>query len=225
MPVATAHRQVATLVEQGYLAVSGVRRHIAGPRLLDMLFKLDQKQVIASCAAPVLHQLAVECGLVVQLGTLENDMVTYRLKAGQGEASLFTRVGMQLEAYCSGLGKVLLAYLPENELRAYLGTGPFPPLTAQTITNPDAIANELAKVRKQGFAIDQEEVSDGLVCVAVPIIGPDGRAVVAISTSKPRLASCQFQEMLPALKAAAAEIERRAFGSWACRDGKIPNFD
>lgn len=212
MPVATAHRQVATLVDQGYLALGPSGRHIAGPKLIGLLLRLDEKQIIANCAAPVLHRLAAESGTVMQLGTFENDMVTYRIKTGQGAGALFSRVGMQLEAYCSGIGKVLLANLTEERRRAYLSTGPFPALTAQTITDPQAIAVELARVRAQGYAIDAQEVADGLVCIAVPVTLPDGRVLAAISSSRFGEDSAAPLALLPALQAAAADIARIAFG-------------
>jgi len=129
MPVATAHRQAMSLVEEGYLARLRRGCHVAGPRLLRLLGQLNEKQVIANAAAPVLHRLASDLDCVVQLGTLEGDMVTYRIKTGEGAGDLFTKVGMQLEAYCSGIGKVLLAALPERDREEYLATGPFPALT------------------------------------------------------------------------------------------------
>lgn len=110
---------------EGYLAALGGGRHVAGARLLGLLHGLDEKQIIANVAAPLLHELAARVRSVVQLGTFENDMMTYRIKTGRGANALFTRVGMQLEAYCSGMGKVLMAHLPEAEREAYLASGPF----------------------------------------------------------------------------------------------------
>lgn len=184
MPAATAHRQVTTLVAEGYLAASGSGRHVAGARLLGLLHRLDEKQIFANVAAPLLHDLAARVRSVVQLGTLENDMVTYRIKTGRGAQALFTRIGMQLEAYCSGIGKVLLANLPEAEREAYLAGGPFVSLTERTIVDPDRLREELEAVRKQGFAIDDEEVAPGLRCMAVPLRSHDGKVLAAISVSQ-----------------------------------------
>ncbi|MDP3908517.1 IclR family transcriptional regulator [Novosphingobium sp.] len=212
VPAATAHRQIHSLVEQGYLARHGGGGHVAGPRLLALLGQLDEKQVIANAAAPVLHQLAADLGCVVQLGTLDGDMVTYRIKTGQGAGNLFTRVGMQHEAYCSGIGKVLLAHLPEDQQQTYLAGGPFPALTARTITDARALAAELHKVSEQGHAIDDGEVADGLICVAVPVHQPDGRVLAAVSISQSGAAVHPPAVLMPRLQAVAAEIERAAFG-------------
>lgn len=209
VPVATAHRQVASLVADGYLARQGRGFHVAGPRLLRLLGQLDEKQVIANCAAPILHRLASELACVVQLGTLEGDMVTYRIKTGEGAGDLFTRVGMQLEAYCSGIGKVLLAWLPAGEREAYLATGPFPPLTARTITEPDALRRELAQVREQGYAVDDGEIADGLLCIAVPVRSSDGRVLAALSASRgtAQIGSSPPEAILADMQLAAAQVE------------------
>jgi len=212
MPVATAHRQVATLVGEGYLAAGPGGGHVAGPRLLGLLHRLDEKQIVTNVAAPILHGLATELGLVVQLGTFENEMVTYRIKTGEAAGGLFTRVGMQLEAYCSGMGKVLLAHLPDYERRAYLANGPFVPLTSRTIVDPDRLEAELQRVLGEGFARDDEEISEGLRCLAAPIRKPDGHVLAAISVSQagPPFRHAE-EDLLPRLRAAALAIEQAAF--------------
>lgn len=218
MPVATAHRQVATLVAEGYLVVGPRGRHLAGPRLFGLLHRLDEKQIIVGCAAPLLHKLASDLGSVVQLGTFENDMVTYRIKTGEGASDLFTRVGMQLEAYCSGIGKVLLAHLPEGQLRAYLATGPFPALTKRTITDPEVLLAELKLVAERGYAVDDQEIAEGLYCLAAPLSGPDGRVLAAVSVSQMIDGMRPTSEVLPVLRQTAALIEQAAFGIRKARE-------
>ncbi|MCB4858023.1 IclR family transcriptional regulator [Sphingobium sp. PNB] len=214
MPVATAHRQVTTLVEEGYLTPVGRGRHVAGARLLRLLQRLDEKQLIVNVAAPAMHRLAVKARTIVQLGTLENDMVTYRLKIGQGAAGLFTRVGMQLEAYCSGMGKVLLAHLPRGERDAYLANGPFVALTPRTIVDAGALACELDLVARQGYAIDDGEIAEDLTCAAVPIRRPDGMVPAAISISQSLSArKIGHDEVIELLHATAREIEQVAFNA------------
>jgi DNA-binding IclR family transcriptional regulator len=212
-PVATAHRQVATLVAQGFLITVSHGRHIAGPRLRSLIARVDDKQMIANVAAPLLHRLAAATRAVVQLGTFENDMVTYRIKTGQGAHDLFTQVDMQLEAYCSGIGKVLLAHLPASEREAYLAGGPFVALTAQTITDPAALAGELARVAQQGFAEDRGEIDPDVFCLAVPIRRPDGSVPAAISASRLKSAThVRFETLQTSLRTTADAIEQAAFG-------------
>jgi DNA-binding IclR family transcriptional regulator len=214
VPVATAHRQIATLVEEGYLVRAGPG-HVAGPRLLGLSRTIDEKQVIASIAAPVLKVLASEIGGTVQLGTFENDMVTYRIKAGKGASGLFTRVGMQLEAYSSAIGKVLLAFLPAPERAAYLAGGPFVAMTGRTIVDPAALSRELDDTAHRGHAIDDREVVDDLVCLAVPIRAPDGSVPAAISVSRfsPEPSPGDRAAIVSRLQDAATQIERAVYGS------------
>jgi DNA-binding IclR family transcriptional regulator len=162
LPRATAHRQITTLVAEQFLARLPGGRLGAGARLLVLLQLVEGKQVVVAAAAPLLHRLAAKVGTIVQLGTLENDMVTYRIKTGRGAGDFFTKVGLQLEAYCSGIGKVLLAHLPEAERETYLAAGPFVALTPQTITDPGRLRAELQNVVAQGFAHDDEEIAIGL---------------------------------------------------------------
>jgi DNA-binding IclR family transcriptional regulator len=142
-------------------------------------------------------------------------MVTYRIKTGEGAGSLFTRVGMQLEAYCSGIGKVLLAHLPEAQRRAYFAGGPFVALTTRTITDPTELEDELERVRIRGYAIDDGEIADGLVCVAAPIQAPDGQVHAAISVSRTNSAdsSTGITDILECLRMTARQIEQAAFGA------------
>lgn len=154
---------------------------------------------------PAVEALAEDLGTTVHLGSFDGDMVTYRAKAGVSKGGLFTEVGGQLEAYCSGIGKVLLAHLPEDERNAYLANGPFVALTPHTITDPAELAHELDHVRSQGLAFDREEIEERLRCVAVPLFAPDGSVPLALSASFRNLA-----ENDGTLSAAAERLVRAA---------------
>lgn len=214
MPVATAHRQVTTLLAAGYLARLPGGALAPGHRLVRLLDRVDDKQVIVSAAAPVLNRLATTTGLIAQLGTLENDMVTYRIKAGEGAGGFFTKVGMQLEAYCSGIGKILLASLPDRDREAYLASGPFPALTKATITDPTRLRGELEQVARLGYAVDAGEIAENIACIAVPVRKPDGSVPAAISISRDLTAHGPWDEaaLLDLLMPAAAAIGHQAFG-------------
>ena len=213
LPKATAHRQVATLLKESYLRRLQNGRLVAGPRLMALVQAVDQKQVLIAAAVPVLHRLARKLRCVAQLGTLDNDMVTYRIKTGRGAGDFFTRVGLQLEAYCTGIGKVLLAHLPPDVREAYLATGPFPALTQRTITDPTELRTELANVVAKGYAVDNEEIADGLLCYAVPVRTAQGGVVAAISVSLAVGASHRDRvdpAILHAVMNAGREIEANA---------------
>jgi IclR family acetate operon transcriptional repressor len=221
IPKATAHRQVATLIAEGFLVRSPGGQFGPGQRLLDLLKLVDEKQLIVTAATPILRRLAKRLSCVVQLGTLENDMVTYRVKAGRRAGDLFTKVGMQLEAYCTGMGKVLIAHLKPADREAYLANGPFPALTENTITDPDALREELDRVKLRGFARDLEEMAEGLVCIAVPVFDTKMRVVAAISVSGSAcIDECLSEnELLRSLTLTAASITKQI--SEASRKGRI----
>lgn len=211
VPIATAHRQVVTLLDERYLTRLDDGKYSAGTRLLNLVALVDEKQIVANTAAAFLHELANEMDCVAQLGTLEEDMVTYRIKTGHGASGLFTKVDMQLEAYCSALGKVLLAWLPDAERAAYLSTGPFPGLTRQTITDPSLLEFELTGVRERGFAIDDGEIVETLFCVAVPIRKPDGTVPAAISASTLQGRRDDKDRIVAMLQSAAENIEANLY--------------
>ncbi len=182
LPIATTHRLVATLAEAGYLYRVRRGHYVAGPALLAMNAGVSPHVSAAEAARPVLAKLARSTGLTAHLGCLENNMVTYLVKEGS-HPDVFTREGIQLEAYCSGIGKILLAHLPKDEQAEYLENGPFIALTPRTITDPDALRAAFDRIREEGRAMDDEEVVSGLVCLAVPIIPKSGGVTFAISVS------------------------------------------
>lgn len=212
LPVATVHRHVSALVRQGLLAPLSYGRHFAGPRLRSLAPLLQETNVLTIVANEVLKDVADQTRCVVHLGTLDQSMVTYRVKVGRGSAKLFTRVGYQLEAYCSAIGKVLLATLPPEDLENYLAGGPFVALTKSTVTEPDVIRAELGRVARQGFAVDAGEIADGLRCVAVPVFNGAGKVVAAISASKyvPPEKEHEDQLLVAQLHAGAEVITRKA---------------
>ncbi|WP_257555252.1 IclR family transcriptional regulator C-terminal domain-containing protein [Sphingobium sp. CFD-2] len=94
-----------------------------------MLASVDPHHIHAEIARPLIRKLAKSVGHTVHLGVLEGDMTTYLVKEGRVDDGLLTREDMQLESYCSGIGKVLLAYLSEADRQRYLSGGPFVRLT------------------------------------------------------------------------------------------------
>ena len=212
-PVASLHRIVASLARGGYLSAVGRGRYGVGPALRALAEEALSAPALAALVRPELEALARRTRRIAHFGIFENDMVTYLVKAGRGGERLFTREGMQLEAYCSGIGKVLLAHLDEPERERYLAAGPFIALTPDTRTDPADLRLELERVRVQRFAIDAREVAPDLTCIAVPVASPDGRARAAVSLSTFGLHDASAEDALvAALHQTATAIERRMFG-------------
>lgn len=186
MSRAAVHRLVTTLEHTG--AVIRLRRnqYVLGLSLRQLVRTGDDASTLSSVVRPVARRLMRLLGEVVHLGTFDGDMVTYLVKEAPRRKSMVpTAEGTQLEAYSSGIGKVLLAHLPAEALERYLSDAPFIPLTERTITDPDTMRVALYHIRAQGYAMDDEEAVPGLTCLAVPILNPMGGAIAALSVSAP----------------------------------------
>lgn len=210
LPFSTAHRLTATLERQGMIQKESRGRYVAGPTMLAAARTLDEGRLVARLSRPVLAGLARRLKQTVHLGQLEDGMVTYLLKESHGPAATFTQEGMQLEAYCSGIGKVLLAHLDEDRRERYLADGPFVALTPSTIVKPSALRDHLAIVKAQGWAVDDSEVFETLKCVAAPLRCSDGTVVAAVSISSPAgLADDAYEHALVTLLEAVTTIEAK----------------
>jgi DNA-binding IclR family transcriptional regulator len=218
LPRSTLYRLVATLQDFGFITRLSRGVYDIGLPLVETLNAVAPGQHLARLSRPVLQGLADLCGATAHLGVLENDMVTYLVKVtGKGVAAdgVFTRENAQLEAYCSGIGKVLLAALPETACAQYLAAGPFVALTDQTITDREALRHCVAQVRQQDFAQDDGEVADDLFCLAVPVRRRDGSVHAAISISFQRATRPTRDIVLDLknLRLCAAELGARLGGS------------
>ncbi|WP_298199831.1 IclR family transcriptional regulator [Novosphingobium sp.] len=199
IPTATAHRQVKSLQKAGFLTSIRNGKYVIGPRMIKCIKSLTLIDVIKMVAIPILSELAGKLDCIVHLGTLDDDMITYLVKEGSNSDGLFTKRGMQLEAYCSAMGKVLLADLPEKNRELYISSGPFPALTEKTITSGEDLRAQLRTVRSQGYAIDDGEIVGDLRCIAVGIRLPGEPACAAISVSRTSSASLTDHEISTAL--------------------------
>jgi len=208
MPDATMYRLLATLRDQGLLQLAHRGHYVAGPQLLCLNSYLQPSRIFAELARKRLTDLSFACGSIVHLGMFEDDMVTYLVKEGPDKGALFTREGMQLEAYCTGIGKVLLADLPPRQQAKYLASGPFVSLTPKTNVDVSKLRRELAEVKIQGFAIDNREISPNLSCIAVPV--PSGNAPLSLGMSVSRLDSdndpSEETELIALMRDAARDI-------------------
>lgn len=184
LPLATAHRLAATLEADGYIDRQHKGCFLPGPMLNNLLqSRLTLEQQIAVRLRTPLKRVAQRYGIFMHFGIFEDGMVTYLVKENGGNADLFTAESMQLEAYCSAIGKVLLANLSDDQLDLYLDAGPFVALTSNTITQPAEIRRELGIVRAERMAFDRYEIREDLFCLAVPIQKSDGTAIGGLSAS------------------------------------------
>lgn len=142
---------------------------------------------IRQLALPFLEELVRKCDETVHLVVLDHGEALYVDKIeGEKAVRVVSRVGLRLPAHCSGVGKVLLAALPGATLEKIIRERGLPRFTNNTITDSEDLKAELARVRKRGYAIDNEEIEDGLKCVAAPVRNSNDQVIAAISISGPK---------------------------------------
>jgi len=180
-------RVLSTLKAAGFLEkdpLSGKYR--LGLKILDLAGRVWGRHDIRQIATPYMEELARETSEIIHLAVLDGSDLVYLEKKGQGQVlTVATRVGGRNPAYASSMGKILLADLSENELKAILGRGKLKKLTPNTIDEIPKLIEELARIREQGFAVDNEETFQGIRCVGAPIRDAGGKVVAAVSVTVP----------------------------------------
>ena len=210
MPRSTAYRIAATLERSGLVTRLRRGHYLPGPSLIRLARPDSVPRILKAIGRPIVKKLATDTGCTAHVGIFENGMVTYLLKAGRAGQDIFTREGTQLEAYCTGIGKVLLAALPASVREEYLKSGPFVQLTARTLTDPKQLRSALTGVADRGYAEDDAEMDSDLRCLAVPVLlGGDVIAALSISTRSADEDSHALLVHLDILRSAAHSLSRR----------------
>jgi IclR family transcriptional regulator, pca regulon regulatory protein len=215
----TAHRYVATLAALGYLQQDlPTRKYRLGPRVLDLGFSAINSMELRQIAAPHLQQLSDETGHTVNMAILDGNEIVYiercrSSRLGQREIDLNLHVGSRLPAHCTSMGKILLAYLPADELAGMLETIEFTRRGPNTITRRAGLVAELERVSASGIAVNNEELAYGLRSIAVPVRSQTGDVTAAINLAVHRsMVSMEHlvTRLRPTLERTAAEISARA---------------
>lgn len=184
----TLFRFLVTLRVRGYIERDAdTDRYRLGLGLLTLASSLLNNLDIRRLARPVLIELRNSTQELVHLAVMNEDgVVTVDRVEGQRALSLQTEVGSRRPAYCTAAGKAMLAYLPPPVVAAILAGG-MPPVTPRTITTPEAMHRHLAEIRRLGYAVDDEERTEGVRCVAAAVFDHEGAVAAAISLAAPAL--------------------------------------
>ena len=185
LPKATLYRFLQALTHQDMLAFDDDRQTYApGMRLVRLAHSAWVQSSLAPLAREVLDELAETLGQTVHLAQLDNGAVLYVDKRNARQpVEMFSQSGKVGPAYCTGVGKAMLAHLPEDRLAAAIDRQSFYAHTPNTLTTPDALRAELALIRQRGYALDNEEHETGIACIAAPILSGAGRVLGAISVT------------------------------------------
>ncbi|HTP07482.1 MAG TPA: IclR family transcriptional regulator [Anaerolineae bacterium] len=183
----SAHDLLTSLEQVGLLGKNEDGRYRLGWRLVTLSETLLATTELRREARPIMEELADQYRETIHLAVLDDTKVVYvdKLEGKQAVRVELTSLGTRLYAHCSALGKVLLAYQPEENVKRIIKIEGLPRFTANTITDAGELEQALAKVRKQGYAIDQEEILPDLCCIGAPIYNYTGQVIAAISMSIP----------------------------------------
>lgn len=213
-PKATLYRFVQVLTSQGMLTYDPDRHTYApGLRLVRLAHSAWQSASLAPIARPHLDRLSRQTGATVHLAQLDAGQVLYVDKRNAAEpVAMFSQAGKVGPAYCTGVGKAMLAWLPDADLARALERQAWHAFTPKTITGAARLREELAAIRARGHAFDDEEHEPGIICVAVPVLSRAGRVLGALSvTSTTARTTLDGLAMnLPGMRRAAEEIAGEA---------------
>jgi len=185
----TTHRYVATLTKLGYLQQDpDTRKYSLGPRVVDLGVAAIGSMELTGVAAGHLQQLSDETGCAASMAVLDGADIVYVERRRSRRASglvvdLNLHVGSRLPAYCTSMGKVLLAYRDPVALRPLLDRMDLARRGPRTITVREQLVSALAKVRQAGIAVNDEELAPGLRSIAAPIRDRSGHVVAAINVA------------------------------------------
>lgn len=213
LPPSTAHHLLGTLVARGYACHDAKSRaYSMGSRLAELTRRRDDGRELAATALPVLQEFNRQCGETVHMAQMQGfSLVTLvKLDSSQAVRVDTSALAKAEAAHATATGKAILAHWPQPRLQDYLARHPLRAYTARTLTDPEALAEELMRVRRCGWAEDDEEFHAGVWCVGAPIRGADGQAVAAVSCSLPvmRAGRAQAARLRRLVRACADEISR-----------------
>jgi IclR family acetate operon transcriptional repressor len=211
----TAHRFLKHLQREGYLLRIDSGAYMIGPKLSQMAASASPQATLNAISRPALWDLWKATHETVNLAVLDHGTVLYvDVIESPHEFRLSARIGTRRALYATALGKSLGAFMQEEQREQVLNSIGFQPLTPHTIGNLLQFRRELAKVKQQGYAVDDEEAIVGVRCVSAPILGADGHAIAAISVSGPvtRIGAKEVPVLAEAaIRAAAAISEATGF--------------
>ena len=184
----TVHRIVSTLKNLDYLSQNPANhKYFNSFRFFDVGNSVVKRLGLRQQAAPFLRELSEKTREAVNLAILDCAQVLFIDKIESlSTIKVDLSVGKRFPVYCTGLGKALLAWLPESRQREILQACRFVKYTQRTKLSPDLIMEDLQEVRRRGYSMDDEEYVEGILCIAAPVFGHSGEVVAALSIALPK---------------------------------------
>lgn len=217
MPAATVHRLLTTFEELNFVEQDseqglwfvGLKTFTVGNAFLN-------RRNYVAIARPHMHSLVEQCGETVNLGVIDDGEVVFISQVESQEVMrMIVKLGSRSPIHASGVGKAMLANMPQQRVSKILERRGLARYTDHSIDNPALLRDELEQIRQQGYALDDEEHAVGLRCVAAAIFDENGQALAAISLSGPkaRMVDDRLGELGQAIKQTADEISQALGGN------------
>lgn len=222
-PKATLFRYVQALTNQRMLRFDPDRNTYApGARLMRLAHAAWEQSSLAPIARPHIDRLSEIVGETVHLAQLDNAQVLYVDKRNATQPiAMFSEAGKVGPAYCTGVGKAMLAFLDDDTLTDVIAQQSFHQFTPSTLKNETELRTELAEIRANGYGFDREEHEPSIICVAMPILTPRGRILGALSvtSSTTRTNLAAMEKLVPELSKTSQAIAAEA------QDWRFPDLN
>jgi IclR family transcriptional regulator, pca regulon regulatory protein len=207
---AAVRRCLYTLTKLGFAGAEDGSRYSLRPRMLTLSHTYTASNTLSSAAQPILERMSAALRESFSVATLDGEDIVYVARTTVNRVmAVDLHIGSRLPAYCTSMGRILLAYLPTEQLEQYFTRVVLTPHTPRTITSVEKLRLILRNIRRNGYALCDQEYEIGLRSLAVPVFSSNGRAVATINLSgnAPRLSALDMQtRFLPHLRNAANEL-------------------
>jgi IclR family acetate operon transcriptional repressor len=205
LPLPTIHRLLRTLVGIGYVRQLPNRRYALGPRLI-RLGEVANRQ-LGALAMPLLKDLVANLGETANMAVLDGDMVTYLAQVPSPHAMrMFTEVGRQANLHDSGVGKAILSVMDDERVTRLVKQAGMPTPTPKSISTLEDLFADLTRIRKDGYAVDDEEQETGVRCFAMAVPGAPTPMALSISGPVSRVDDDFRDRAVPELRKATDAI-------------------
>ncbi len=202
LPMPTIYRLLRTLLAHGYVRQLPSRQYALGPRLINL--GVSASSMLGEWGRPWLGGLVDALGETANLCMLDGDRATYVAQVpSRHTMRAFTEVGRRVYLHSTGVGKALLAQLDDQRIIELVTHAGMPAATPATITDLDVLLAEVARIRTDGFAIDDGEQEIGVHCVAVPVADGVNPIAISVSGPTPRMTQDLLDRAVPLLQTAA----------------------
>jgi IclR family pca regulon transcriptional regulator len=207
---AAVRRCLYTLTKLGFAGAEDGSRYSLRPRMLTLSHTYTTSNTLSTAAQPILERMSAALRESFSVATLDGEDIVYIARTHVSRVmAVDLHIGSRLPAYCTSMGRVLLAYLPTEQLEQYLAKVALIPHTTRTITSVEKLRLALRTVRRNGYALVDQEYEVGLRSLAVPVHTSSGRVVATVNLSgnAPRLSVMEMQSRyLPYLRNASNEL-------------------